>query len=299
MKLEAFKNSVEIRQGKHHPNVTDIHFDRVGDGWRQMFMLRGDAHYDNVHCRQDIELRDLERAKELNAGIIDIGDLFCAMQGRGDPRSDYDALRPEHKRSDYINALVEVAAKRYRPYAPQWWLMGKGNHETAVLKNKNVDLTSMLAYDLNTPVADAHASAIQVGGYGGWVRFHFTMRKTVKYSINLKYFHGAGGGGPVTRGVIDTNRQAVYLPDADIVVNGHTHDNYIVPVARERFGLHENISHDYLWFIRTPTYKDEYGDGGGGFHIERGRPPKPVGCVFGEFYYEEARINLRFWSELS
>jgi hypothetical protein len=70
-------------------------------------------------------------------------------------------------------------------------------------------------------------------------------------------------------------------------------------VARERFGLHENISHDYLWFIRTPTYKDEYGDGGGGFHIERGRPPKPVGCVFGEFYYEEARINLRFWSELS
>ena len=73
MRLAAFKNSVEIHQGKHHPNVTDIHFDRVGDGWRQVFMLRGDAHYDNVHCRQDVELRDLERAKELNAGIIDVG----------------------------------------------------------------------------------------------------------------------------------------------------------------------------------------------------------------------------------
>lgn len=299
MKLEAFKNSVEIHQGKHHANVIDIHFDRVGEGWRQTFMLRGDAHYDNVHCRQDIELRDLERAKELNAGIIDVGDLFCAMQGRGDPRSDYDSLRPEHKRSDYINALVEVAAKRYRPYAPLWWLLGKGNHETAVLKNKNVDLTSMLAYDLNKAVDDAHESAVQVGGYGGWVRFHFLMRKTVKQTVDLKYFHGAGGGGPVTRGVIDTNRQAVYLPDADIVVNGHVHDNYVLPVTRERFGTQGNITHDYLWFIRTPTYKDEYGDGSGGFHIERGRPPKPVGCVFGEFFYELGRINLRFWSELS
>ena len=120
-------------------------------------------------------------------------------------------------RGAYLNALADVAIKRYKPFAPWWWVMGKGNHETAVLKNKNTDLTSMLVHGMNTPTPEGPESFVQIGGYGGWVRFQFTMRKTVKYSLNLKYHHGAGGGGPVTRGVIDTNRQAVYLPDADIV----------------------------------------------------------------------------------
>ena len=37
-------------------------------------------------------------------------------------------------------------------------------------------------------------------------------------------------------------------------------------------------------YIRTGTYKDEYGEGAGGFHIERGRPPKPLGAVWLRFY---------------
>jgi hypothetical protein len=32
--------------------------------------------------------------------------------------------------------------------------------------------------------------------------------------------------------------------------------------------------------IRTSTYKEEYEDGFGGFHIERGRPPKPLGSMW-------------------
>ncbi len=29
--------------------------------------------------------------------------------------------------------------------------------------------------------------------------------------------------------------------------------------------------------VRTPAYKEEYNDGKGGWHVERGAPPKPLG----------------------
>jgi len=32
-----------------------------------------------------------------------------------------------------------------------------------------------------------------------------------------------------------------------------------------------------IMMLRTPSYKEEYKDGFGGFHIERGRPIKPLG----------------------
>lgn len=290
MRLEAFKNHIEIEPSTHHPNVITVVFDRVKAGWEQWILLRGDAHQDNKHCLQKIEEQHLDLAIERNAPIFDVGDLFCAMQGRGDPRSDYDSLRPEHKTANYIGALVETAAHRYKKYAPYWALLGKGNHESAVLKNKNYDLTSGLATLMNKE----KGAFVTVGGYGGWVRFMFRVHQTRRTSLNMKYHHGSGGGGPVTKGVIDTNRQSVYLPDAAIVVNGHVHENYVVAQPRERLSESGVIHRDYMWFVRTPTYKDEYGDGSGGFHIEKGRGPKPIGCVWGRFYYDRDRVRSEF-----
>ena len=289
-RLAAFKNSICTEPSTRYGNVLTVRMDQIRTGWEQWFLLRSDAHQDNIHCVREAEEKHLNLALERNAMIFDWGDLFCAMQGRGDRRRDYDSLRPEHKRTDYLNALIETSAQRYSKYAQNWAVMARGNHETGVLKNTNFDLTSALVSSLNKE-KDA---AIQVGGYGGWVRFLFVMQKTRRMSLNLKYFHGAGGGGPVTRGVIDTNRQAVFLPDADMVVNGHTHDSYVLPIARERISEQGVISHDYQWFIRTPSYKDEYGDGAGGFHIERGRAPKPIGCVWGRFYYDDSVIRVDF-----
>ena len=112
----------------------------------------------------------------------------------------------------------------------------------------------------------------------------FHIHKTVRKSRKLKYHHGSGGGGPVTKGVIQTNRQAVYLPDADIVVNGHTHDAWYVPIARERLSDKGVVYRDLLHFVRTPGYKDEYGDGSGGYAIETWKPPKPLGAVWLRFF---------------
>ena len=99
-------------------------------------------------------------------------------------------------------------------------------------------------------------------------------------SLRVKYFHGAGGEAPVTRGVIQTARQAVYLPDANVVLNGHNHQQYIIPIARERLsnkGVHYS---DIQHHVRIPGYKQDYGDGSKGWNVERGGVPKPIGAVW-------------------
>lgn len=269
-------------------NVLTVRFDDIAAGWEHWVLLTSDRHHDNIYCDRALERKHLEQAKERNAGILDFGDLFCAMQGKYDSRSNMDDIRPEDVGQDYLDRIVTHAAGDYGPYAAHWWLLGKGNHETSIRRHHGVDLTSTLAYVLNAE----HGGAVALGGYGGWVRFLFTMNKTKRQQIRLKYHHGAGGGGPVTRGVIQTNRQAVYLPDADIVVNGHTHDGWYVPIARERLTNMGRITRDIVHFVRTPGYKDEYNDGSSGYHIEKWGPPKPLGAAWLRFWFDAATSRI-------
>jgi hypothetical protein len=106
------------------------------------------------------------------------------------------------------------------------------------------------------------------------------MHKTKQTSALIYRFHGAGGEAPVTRGVIQTNRQQVYLPDADVVWNGHNHNSYVLPIARLRCSQRGKIYKDICWHVRTPGYKDDFGAGLSGWEVERGGVPKPHGACW-------------------
>ena len=253
------------------------------NGWEQWFLLSSDRHHDNAHTNHSIERKHLEEAKERNAGVIDAGDLHCAMQGKFDPRQDRSALREEYQGGDYFDALVREAADFYSPYAENMILLGRGNHEQSVLRRHETDLTERTAQAIRT---QNNASPVVAGGYGGWVLFR-VKRDKASFVCRMKYFHGAGGGGPVTRGVIQTNRMAVYLPDADIVLTGHTHDSWVVPIARERCSPTGSVSIDEQLHVRSGTYKDEYQDGHSGWHVETMKPPKPLGAMWLRFYFSD------------
>ena len=220
----------------------------------------------------------LKMAKERNALILDCGDLFCAMEGKFDPRSSYDNLREEKKGEDYIDRIVKHAAEDYAPYVKNFLMIGKGNHETNIRKRTGHDLTSSLVHRLNSD----YKGKVFMGYYGGWVRFSFTVHKTKKWVYDLKYHHGKSTSAPVTKGVIQTARQAARLAGADIVVNGHNHNAYVVPLKQERLSRKGKVVFDIMWFIRTPGYKDGYADGAEGFEVEKGEP-KPLGCVWVKF----------------
>ena len=272
---------------KYKNNVLAVDFKGIKKGWEQWMLWSSDRHHDNIQCRRDLELKHLKQAQEREAMIFDNGDLFCAMQGKYDPRSNMDALRPEDKREDYLDAIVEHAVDFYKPYAPNFILVGEGNHERNIEKRHGVNLIKRLVEGLNK-----NGGNVFQGNYGGYVRLQFTIHGTNMTSRNIKYYHGKhASNAPVTRGVIDTARLAVYLPDADFVFTGHSHDTWYVPIRRERVSQAGVIYFDYVHFLRTTTYKDEYQLGEKGFAVEQGRPPKPLGASWLRFYYEDNTIK--------
>ena len=86
----------------------------------------------------------------------------------------------------------------------------------------------------------------------------------------------------------------MYLPDADVVVNGHSHNAYYIPIGRERVSASGEQYFDLQHHVRIPGYKMSYADGTGGWEVERGGVPKPVGCVWMVVAMRSGRAEIRF-----
>jgi len=267
-------------------NVLTIRIDNISSGWEQYVMLVSDQHHDSPHCDRKLEKEHLDKAKERNALVFFGGDTFDAMQAHHDPRASYDHLEPFLLKDNYLDAIVQYNAEFYKPYAKNIVMIGVGNHESSVLRHHNVSLIDRLVIELNRAGGRVH-----VGGYGGWIRLMFEI-STARRSINIKYYHGSGGESPVTKGVIQTARQAAFLPDADVVWNGHNHNQYILSVPRERLSGKGKIYKDICWFVRTPGYSDDYGDGSKGWAVEKGLSPKSFGCIWLKFYLNDSVIGI-------
>ena len=267
-------------------NVLTVLFDDVKSGWEQWFLLSSDRHFDSMHCDRKLMFADLNKARERNALIIDTGDFFSMMQGKYDPRKNYDDMRPEYLFQDYLGAIVEDAVAKFTDYADMFLVMGKGNHDLAIKKHNNFDVMSALVSRLN----DKAKTHIQLGGYGGWVRFQF-VEGNHRVRKQLHYFHGSGGGAEVTRGVIRTNRMAVYIEGADIVMTGHTHDSWHVPIEKLYLNNKGVITKSVCHFINCGTYEDSYGEGDEGWWVESGKSPRPRGAVWLRFYLESHEIK--------
>lgn len=257
-----------------------INLPHVGD--EQYVLLQSDVHNDNPHCDRERLIAHLDEAKERDAPVLDNGDWFCAMQGKWDKRANKNDLRPEHQRADYLDALVSTSADLLKPYRDILTLRGRGNHETSIEKRHETNLTDRLVERLRV----MGSKDVRTGGYSGFVVFEIQFNHTARKPLKLFYHHGYGGGGPVTRGTIQTARQAAFLADADMVWTGHTHDHWTMPIQRVRLNQDCTvIEQTRQEHIRTAGYKNEYADGYGGWHIERGGAPKPIGAAWLRFRY--------------
>lgn len=271
--------------------TTRIFFDDVKSGWEQWGLLRSDVHHDSLFCRRKLEKQHLEMAKEHNAFICDFGDTLDAMQGRYDPRRSYDDIRPEYIGDDYYDRIVDDTVRFYTPYKDNFVMFAMGNHETSVRKHAGTNLIKRIAQPLGAQYTE----------FGGWIRFIFTINKTKKKTLRLRYSHSGGSvNAPVTRGVISTNRQAVWLSRVDIVINGHDHHGWVVPVKREEMNNKGEIGHPILWFGRIPGYQDSWADGTRGYAVEKAGGPRLQGSLWIWFRYDsDLGVTLRLIQEFA
>jgi predicted phosphodiesterase len=279
---------------QHQPGSFTVEMDFDGAvpsaNWSQEYLLISDAHIDNAHADRSMFERHMRQCRERGAQWISNGDFLCLMQGSWDFRKDTSACRPEHRDGRYLDAVINTTADYVSPHADMALLFAPGNHENSVKKRHDTDMNERLVEALKVRNKDCHAYA---GSYANWVRFlvrNKERRQIIGNSIVMYMHHGYGGGGPVTRGTIQTSRMAVYLPDADIVWTGHTHDEWIMPIQRARLSLHGRPYLDRVLHVRSPGYKDEFSEQNG-WAVEKGMPPKPKGALWLRFWMEYARRN--------
>ena len=257
---------------KHGRNVHELQL----DGKQVHVAMLSDLHWDNPKCDRDLLKKHLDWCNENQIPVIINGDFFCLMEGRGDNRRSRN-VRPEHSNTRYLDSIVETAVEWFAPYSDIIKVIGYGNHETGVIKYQETDLLRRFVDLLNYKCK----SDVQVGGYGGWIIIKQNFYGTIQGSTKIKYYHGSGGGGVVTKGALNLTRALEMYEDMDVFTMGHIHENSSRNDVRECLNVHSktgySVKQKNIHLMLTGTYKEEYGEGAYGWHVERGAPPKPLG----------------------
>jgi len=275
---------------KHANNIHELKL----VGTHAKIAMMSDLHWDNPKCDWKILKKDLDYCLKESIPIMINGDMFCLMQGRGDNRKNKSDIRPEHNNAMYLDSIVETAVEWFSPYAHLLTVIGYGNHETAIIKFQETDILARFVKLLNIK----NGTNVQVGGYGGWFVVNQILKKTGtsngSSSMKIRYFHGSGGGGVVTKGALNLTRALEMYEDFDVFTMGHIHENASRNDVRDSI-LQGRSSYrqvqKQLHLMLTGTYKEEYGDGSKGWHVERGAPIKPTGGRILTIDYKRTRQN--------
>jgi predicted phosphodiesterase len=271
---------------RHGSNVHELQI----EGKETKIAMLSDLHWDNPKCDRDLLKKHLDYCKEHNIPVMVNGDFFCLMQGRGDNRRNKSDIRPEHNNAKYLDSIVTTAVEWFEPYADILTVIGYGNHETGIIKWQETDILQRFVDLLNLKCN----SNVQTGGYGGWLIVKM-IDSTKISSIKIKYFHGSGGGGVVTKGALNLTRALELYEGCDVYTMGHIHENSARNDVRDTLSHNAYkgyyVSHKPIHLMITGTYKEEYQEGAKGWHVERGAPIKPIGGRFLTIKVERDRTN--------
>lgn len=258
---------------KHAKNIHELNL----IGKKVKIAMLSDIHWDNPKCDWDQLKKDLDYCKAKDIAVMINGDMFCLMQGKGDRRANKSDIRPEHNNAKYLDSIVETAVEWWSPYAHILTVIGYGNHETAIIKWQETDILQRFVDLLNYK----NGSNVYTGGYGGWLIVRQHISENINTSFKIKYFHGSGGGGVVTKGALNLTRALEMYEDFDVFTMGHIHENAARNDVRDTISYNSKLGyrqeHKQIHLMLTGTYKEEYGDGSKGWHVERGAPVKPTG----------------------
>jgi|688.fasta_scaffold01179_29 hypothetical protein len=247
---------------------------RIPYGEPAFFFLSSDWHYDNPKCLRDKLHKHLDITKEKQGHALCFGDFFCFMQGKYDPRSSKKDIRPEHKVSNYIDAVIDDTVELLKDYPIL--MVSNGNHERNLLTRLETDVVQRYV-DKHNLISDYKT---YVGGYHGFIKFvfHNNNSNTKTY---LMYFHHGLWGGSVMKGFQANTRYASYV-DADFIVSGHIHTRHLDESMRYNITKTGNLELRPQYFIKSGTYKEEYLTDNG-WAIEKLAIPKNIGGWFLEF----------------
>jgi hypothetical protein len=233
----------------------------IENGQEMLFI--SDVHYDSTKCDRELLTKHLDEARKRGAKVFVFGDWFDLMQGKYDPRGNYSDLRPEYKSITYLDDVIEDSAKYLQEYKHQIVFIGRGNHETNIEKRLHTSPLDRLA-----AIHNQNGGNIVVGGYSGWLMCHIKSGDSSKAMSAVHFHHGYGGNAPRSKGVLGVDIDQMQFPDASVIVRGHTHQKWHVPVVVDRISERGNAYQQRVHHLRTGSYK-MLGDRFAGWAVEK------------------------------
>jgi hypothetical protein len=159
--------------------------------------------------------------------------------------------------------VIEDSAEYLKKYKNQMKFFGRGNHETNIEKRLSTSPLDRLS---------ALLGAGHVGSYAGWIFFRFTettgRKRGADYTYKLHFHHGYGGNAPRSKGVLAVDIDQKEWPDADMIVSGHTHQKWHVPITVERINKYGRIRDGVVHHMKLGSYKQL--DRFAGWEVEKG-----------------------------
>lgn len=237
----------------------------IGTGTPEWVLLLSDVHFDSAKCDRQMLDRHLRLAHERKAAIFVNGDWFDLMGGKYDPRNNLPGkdVMPQYRGSNYIDLVIDETVEYLKPYSHLLTVMAQGNHETSVKQRNHTDPLGRVVKLLK-----AHGSQVELGGYSGYVRWSYRRTKE-KYSWMMHYHHGAGGNAKRSKGILSADIDSMQYPDADIIVRGHDHNKWYLPLSVERINSRMSRKDTRVHHIRCGSYK-RLGDGYAGWETQKG-----------------------------
>lgn len=260
---------------EHTPNSHSIKLDCK----EKTILLVSDVHYDSRYCHRELLKKHFDQCKEQDGLIFIFGDWFDVMGCHKDPRSKAQDIRPEYLKQDrgYLDLIIEDSYNFLLPYKDNLVFMSPGNHETAIVKHRDTDILNTLVFLLRQA-----GSPVVKGGYSGYLNLTLKRSKTSSVSKLLAYHHGYGGNAPRSKGIMRSQMDALVWSDADIFCSGHDHNKlHDFNICYKRDNNTGKIKHVKKHWIKTGNYKrNEDKPGVGGWAVEKGFIPKPIGGYF-------------------
>jgi hypothetical protein len=249
-------------------------------------LIVSDVHFDSVKCDRELLKKHLDEIKKEDGIILIIGDLFDVMGTFQDPRSKPQDIRSEYyvRGRGYLDLIVEDAVNFFKPYADNIKLIGYGNHETNITRRHDTDIIDRFAYLL-------HGNVEAKGAYQGFfgVKLSYNKNGSQSSTYNIAYHHGHGGARR-SKGVLNSQLDAMKYPDANLIVSGHDH-NKIHDPSNVRFTLDYNrkVVKKTCHWLKLGSYKKTSLDFG--YEVQGGYFPSRLGGWFCELQLKKPVID--------
>ncbi len=256
----------------------------------QEFLFISDVHFDSTKCDRELLDKHLRQAKQRGASVFKFIASFYLLPGTWVPRGNYSDLRPEYKSINYLDAVIDDTIEYLTPYKDVVRFFGLGNHETNISKRMHISPLDRVIQALKGRGGDQH-----IGGYSGWLILQ-VMRpneKRTAVTSNIHYHHGYGGNAPRSKGVLRVDLDQMQFPDAHVVLRGHTHQKWYVPLTVDRVTNAGRQYQETTHHVQMGSYK-LLGDRYAGWAVEKGFNTPRLGGWWASFTQNSNRTVMQW-----